>query len=52
MPNVFGQPIGLGWLIALIVLIVCIVIALTDSALTADRILALIGALAVARLVP
>jgi hypothetical protein len=45
-------PLSIGWLIALIVLIVCIVIALTDTALTINRTLALIGALAVARLIP
>ena len=50
MPNIPG--FGLGWIIALLVLIACFVIWLADSALTRDKILALVAALAVARLVP
>lgn len=43
---------GLGALVALLVLIVCLVFAISDTALTRDWILGLIAALAVARLVP
>lgn len=41
---------GLGTLIALVVLVVCIVLAVTGTALTPHIVLGLIGALAVARL--
>lgn len=43
---------GIGWIIALLVLVVCLVIWLAGHALSDDLILALIAALAVARLVP
>lgn len=43
---------GLGWLIALLVLIATFIIWVADAPLTRDRILILIAALALARLVP
>lgn len=54
MPNwtIGGYPIGIGWLIALLVLIAAFVIWLADSALTRDKVLAMIAALALARLIP
>lgn len=43
---------GLGRIVALLVLIACFVIWLADATLDRDRVLILIGALALARLVP
>jgi hypothetical protein len=45
-------PIGLGWLIALLVLVVVVILAVSGAALTRDWTLGLIAALAVARMVP
>ena len=39
-----------GWVIALVVLVLCIVLAVAKTSLTPDIILGLIGSLAVARL--
>jgi putative copper export protein len=50
--NIGGYPFGIGALIALVVLVVCLIFAIADTELTRNWILALIGALAVARLVP
>lgn len=43
---------GLGWIIALLVLVAVFVIWVADATLDRDRILILIGALALARLIP
>jgi len=51
MPNV-NLPAGLGWLIALLVLIVCLILWVTGHALSDDAILGLVAALAVAILLP
>lgn len=49
----FSLPaIGIGFVISLLVLIAVFVFFLTDSALTRDWILGLIGALALARMLP
>jgi hypothetical protein len=45
-------PIGLGWLLALLVLLAVVIFAISGHALTRDWILGFIGALAVARLLP
>jgi hypothetical protein len=50
--NVNIPGFGLGWLIALLVLVVCLVLWVSGHALSDDAILGLIAALAVARLVP
>jgi hypothetical protein len=50
--NLHGLPIGIGWLIALVVLILILIIAVADVHLTRDWILGLFAALAVARLLP
>lgn len=50
--NVAGYPIGLGRLIALLVLIVVIILAVAGSALTRDWQLGLYAALALAMLLP
>jgi hypothetical protein len=47
-----GYSFGLGALIALVVLVICIILWVVGKALTDDETLALIAALAVARLVP
>lgn len=41
---------GIGWVIALVVLIVCVILWLLDRPLTGPQILCLIAALALARL--
>jgi len=46
----FAPRFGLGWLIALVVLIVCIVLAIVGGHLTPAIELGLFGALALARL--
>jgi hypothetical protein len=48
--NISIPPISIGWLIALLVLVVCLVFAISDVDLTREWILGLIAALAVARL--
>jgi hypothetical protein len=50
--NIAGHAVGIGWLIALLVLIVTLVFWISGHDLTKDWVLALIAALAVARLVP
>ena len=52
MFNVGGHPFGIGALIALVVLLICIILWVVGHALSDHEILGLIGALAVARLVP
>ena len=42
---------GIGWILALVVLILCIVIAVVGGPLTTTVILGLIGALALSRIV-
>lgn len=49
--NVGNYPIGLGWLIALIVLIIAIVLWVSGHAVTKDEFYGFIAALALARLV-
>ena len=44
------QPTGIGWLIALIVLICCVVLAITSARLSEPLILLGLGLLALARL--
>jgi hypothetical protein len=51
MPN-RPEWFGLGWLIALVVLLVVLIFAISGGALTRDWLLAFFGALAVARLRP
>jgi hypothetical protein len=46
----FAPRFGFGWLIALIVFILCIVLAVLGAHLTPVMVLGLIGALALARL--
>lgn len=50
--NVQGYPLGLGRLIALLVLIAVFVLWLSGHAANDDVVYALVGALAVAMLVP
>ena len=50
--NVSGYPFGIGALIALVVLVVCIILWIVGHTLSDHTILGLIGALAVARLIP
>jgi hypothetical protein len=50
--NVAGHAYGLGALIALIVLVVCIILWIVGHALSDHMILGLVAALAVAYLVP
>jgi len=50
--NIGNYNFGLGALIALLVLVVCVIFFVGDAQLTRDWILGLIAALAVARLVP
>lgn len=50
--NIQGLAIGIGWLIAFVVLIIILIIAVADVHLTRDWILGLFAALAVARLLP
>lgn len=50
--NIGGHAFGIGALIALLVLVVCVIFFVVDSELTKEWILGLIAALAVARLVP
>lgn len=45
-------PTGVGWILALIVLVACVVIFLAAAPLTKGITLALIAALALARLIP
>ena len=45
-------PAGIGWIIALIVLVVTIIFALADASLTRDWLLGGFAALALARLLP
>lgn len=46
----YVAPIGIGWLIALLVLVVVVIFALSGHALTRDWLLAGFAALALARL--
>lgn len=46
-----AQNLGIGWIIALLVLVIVVVLAVIGQALTPLLVLALIGALAVARLI-
>lgn len=48
----FVNGVGLGWLVALLVLIICIVLMLIGHALTATIVFGLIAAVALARLLP
>lgn len=42
----------IGWLIALLVLVIVVVLAVIDHALTRDLLLACLGGLALSRLIP